>query len=184
MDHQNNQDSFEIQEPENYHSQIQKFSHQALVMECLRRAGESGSHELRSGWFNVKTNPATGESIKVYIEDTRAKFIESIKSCKMMMVCDFDEEAEVNVNMFIEELNTEKKQLLTNQTKWFGALARLPRENALSTYGEVVQGAFNSNLPWYQKFKEMEVECYRAIFEELNRLTKRLNFYEAENFEA
>jgi len=176
---------FEIGDVEDYRTeQDHKFSHQALVMECMRKCIETGSHEMRPGWFNEKVDNH-GNTTRSYIEDTRKKFISSIKMLKAQMSCDIDTEAEKEIDRFEKELGEEKQKLLHDQTKWWNALTPKYRQIAAARGEEVKTNlAFNQDMVWFQHWVEEEVACYRAILESLVILTKRLDFYEAEVYEA
>jgi len=171
----------EIADIENYRGdKLSVFNHQMLVMEVLRRINESGSHELRSGWFNEKMD-SSGSIVKTYVEDTQKKFIEGVKTAKSVMSCDFDKEAEEEIERLLNCLEEAKKNLLDAQWKWFNNLTPNSKEKYRT---EIMEGAFNKNLPWFSQYIEYETECYRFIAEELHQLTKRLDFYQIEEFEA
>lgn len=173
--------NIEIGDVENFRSdKLQVFNHQVLVMEVLRRVNESGSHELRSGWFNESIDH-NGNVKRVYIEDTRKKYIECVRTAMNTMSCDYDEEAETTINEFLETLDKEKEKLLKMQWDWYSSL---PPKHKEQITGTIIRGMFNIDYGWYLKFIELEVECYRAIAQELNSLTKRLDYYQAEEFEA
>jgi len=172
---------FEVADVENYRGdKLLVFNHQILVMEVLRRLNEAGGHELRPGWFNEKMD-REGNIIRTYVEDTRLKFIECIKTAMMVMQCDYDKEAEDFVKQCLDELEEEKNKLLESQWKWYQSLPPRPKQE-LS--GQIVKGVFNKDFGWYTKYMELLIECYRAIATELNDLTKRLDFYQIADFEA
>ena len=79
------EDNIVIQDTDNYQSgKDQRFSHQELVMSVLRKCLESGTREMMSGWFNEKVDKS-GNIVRTYIDDTRKKFIESVKtSCNLI----------------------------------------------------------------------------------------------------
>ncbi|KKL05545.1 hypothetical protein LCGC14_2604970, partial [marine sediment metagenome] len=131
-------------------------------------------------WFNEKVD-RTGSITRTYIEDTRLKFIECIKTAMMVMQCDYDKEAQEFINQCLEELEGEKKALIQSQWYWFQSLPPNPKAEA---QGSIIETALNKELGWYVKYMELEIECYRAIATELNDLTKRLDFYQTEEFEA
>jgi hypothetical protein len=149
-------------------------------MESLRKINESGSHELRPGWFNEKVD-RQGNTVRSYVEDTRSKFIECIKTAIMNMECDYDKEATKYIESCLNRLEIESKKLLEAQWKWF---SELPPNSKAEAQGLVIQGVFNKDLGWYSKYMELEIECYRAIATELHSLTKRLDFYQSEDFQA
>ena len=176
-----NREGLQIGDSENYRSdKMQMFSHQMLVMETLRKCHEAGSHELRAGWFNKKMDNQ-GNTTLSYVEDTRKKFVESVKIAKAVMSCDFDNEAEKIISGYLETLEEEKKKLLKNQWEWYCGLPPRPRASYL---GKVMRDFFSSGLGWYFSYLELQVECYRAILEELHRLSSRKGFYQSETFET
>jgi len=170
----------ENQEKENNSlDKIEVFNHQALVMECLRKVNEAGSHELRSGWYNESVSN-NGTVKKVYIEDTRKKYIQCIKTALMVMKCDFDKEAYDKVNLLLKNLKIKHDDLLKQQWNWYINLAPTPKQQ---NSGKIIEKAFSIEQIWYLVYTESEVDCYSAIAEELNCLTKRLNFYIEPDFE-
>jgi hypothetical protein len=174
-------ESIEILDVENYRAdKMLVFNHQTLVMDILRRVTEAGSHELRTGWFN-ETLDNHGNIKKVYIEDTRKRFIETVRTAMAVMTCDYDETATANITKVVEKLEKEREKLLKQQWDWFQSLAPIPKK-ALAD--KMVKEFFNINFGWYLKYIEMEVEAYRRIATELHSLTKRLDFYQVEDFEA
>ena len=175
------EDDIVIYDSENYRGDKEHiFNHQELVMESLRKINEAGSHELRTGWFN-ETIDNSGSMKRVYVEDTRKKFIECVKTAIMVMRCDFDLDAHETVDGYTKSLETEHKKLLDSQWNWY---TKLPPNYRKSYEGRIVQGFFNTELGWYLKYIEIEVDCYRAIAEELNNLSKRLDFYRTADFIA
>ena len=177
----NNSNDFEVSDVENYRSdKLQVFNHQVLVMEVLRKLNDAGSHELRPGYVNTKTD-REGNTTRNYIEDTRLKFIECIRTAMMVMACDYDKEAIEYIPEWLKALEVEKKKLQQAQWDWYNKLPPNPKAELSEL---IVEGTFNKEFGWYVKYMELEVECYRAIATELNYLTKRLDFYESEDFEA
>ena len=176
-----NGSNIEISDVENYRGdKFQVYNHQILVMEVMRKITESGSHEMREGWINEKYD-RDGNVNRVYVESTKKKFIETVKTAMMIMFCDYDEEARTFVEQCLKELEDEKKKLLEGQWKWYSSLAPNDKRNQS---GNIIKGAFNMEMGWYVAFTELEVECYRAVAEELHSLTKRLDFYQGEDFEV
>jgi len=173
--------TIEIGDVENYRSdKFQVYSHQVLVMEVMRKVTEAGSHEMREGWINEKTD-RDGNVNRVYVESTKKKLVETIKTAMMIMACDYDKKAKDFINECLEELDDEKQKLLDGQYNFFLALSP---KNKIQNAVRFVKGAFNMEMGWYVAFTELEVECYRAIGEALHSLTKRIDFYQTEDFEA
>jgi len=172
---------FELMDVENYRSdKMIVFNHQMLVMEALRKSSEAGSHELRSGWVNEKMD-TDGNITRTPLEDTRKKFIECVRTTMTVMECDFDERARTNIQECMDELDKIKEDLLKGQWNWYLALA--PKYQ-MQYSGNINEKFFNINLGWYLKYIEEEVLYYREILVELHSLTKRLDFYQIEDFEV
>lgn len=172
---------FEIGDVENYRSdKLQVFNHQTLVMTILMKASDAGSHELREGWFNEKIDDR-GNVIRTYIEDTRAKFIECVRTAVNVLACDFDNEAKEKIEKIISSLKKIKGDLKKDQWKWFENLSPKLRTYY---YERVHQDFLSVGLQWYLVYKEAEIAHHRMILEELHNLTKRLDFYESQDFEA
>ena len=175
-------EDLEIGDVEEFRSdKFQQFSHQALIMMTMNKCIESGCHELREGWWNEKMD-RSGNIVRSYIEDTRAKFIESVKTLLTLMSCDLDEEGEKLIKKLLGELQGEKNKLLAGQWEWYNHLSPLFKQNITQKYGELFPIAFHTSFGWWQKYVELELETYRKIFSELNKLTARLDFYQAEEF--
>lgn len=185
MDNYENSDKFEIADVENYQSnKMNVFNHQGLIMEILRKVNEAGSHEMRTGYTNTKVDHA-GNITRIYIEDTRKKFIETVKQAISNMTCDFDKEAKEKIGKIKKKIEDLKKDLLEEQWKWWNSLT--PKYQMIfATNGRSVgsRNAFNINLEWWQRYVDDETDYYREVVGELHKLTKRLDFYQSEDFEA
>lgn len=164
-------------EDQSFYQKEQLFSHQSLVMESIRRCLEVGSHEMRTGWFNKKTDNL-GNTTLTYIEDTRRKFIESVKSAEMVMTCDFEETAKLKIKELKKQLEDKRRKLLEEQWEWYSNLGRKEKFLADEKYGQTQQDYLNPNIVLHEVYINFELEIYRLICTELNNLTKRLGFYE------
>lgn len=172
---------FEIGDVENYRSDgMQVFNHQILVMAILQKVQEAGSHELRAGWFNEKLDNG-GNIIRTYIEDTREKYISCVRTAITVMTCDFDDKAKENINKVLKKIKEMKKQLLKEQWEWY---TNQPPKYKILLEGKISKSFFNTGYGWYFKAKELEVEFYFQIAKELHSLTKRIDFYQSQDFEG
>lgn len=172
---------FEIVDMDNYRGDgKQIFSYEMLVMKALQNCIESGNHEMREGWYNESTDQF-GNTKKFYIEDTRKKFIESVKTAYNLLKRHFDEDAKNNTKELLDNLKDKKNELLNDQWKWYLNLPPTPKEYYR---GRVVQGIFNMDLGWYKKYVDEELETYRKIFEELMELIKREDDFGGIEYEA
>lgn len=178
-------DDIVIQDVEGYRSDnLMFFSFDKLAMDSLRRASESKAHEMRPGATNTKLD-LQGNTVITYIEDTRKKFIESVKAAKMIWIAEFDKECEENVEKIKKHIENERKRLIKAQMEWWNN--QTPKMKQILYFkgrAIITPGTFNSELPWYQEFIETEVEAYQEMCEEIVRLAKRLNYLKEEDFEA
>ena len=189
------EEDFEVIDTEEYRSpEDQEFSHQVLVMMATKKVIEYGCGELIPGYYDTQED-GKGRVKIIYKQDTRKAFIESVRSLRMIMICDFDDDAKKILipnekdNEDVEEnlmdlLQSKKDFWLKEQKKWWDALTDGQR-NALTQKGmDVIEGYFNLNLNFYQQYFLEELEIYRKIFEELTLLTQRLKFYRKERVEG
>ena len=107
------EDDFEIGDIENFSSnKDEQFSHSTLVMTSMKKALDAGIREMHPGWFNTKTDRA-GHTIKTYVDDTRKGFIESVKTCCMIMAADITDDKNNEASEYIDECleDIEKKRI-------------------------------------------------------------------------
>lgn len=173
---------FEIGDVENFGGQKDEgFSHSSLVMSAMRRTSEAASHELRAGWFNTKTD-RSGNTIKTYIEDTRRVFIESVRSCLMIMAGDLDKEAEDYINDCLKDIEDKKKKLIEDDDRAWDSLNETNKFKLVNATGIRHIKGHLTHPALIEELGNFELEMYRSIFAELSRLTKRLDYYKAEAF--
>jgi hypothetical protein len=174
---------FEIGEIEDYSgNQDNQFSHPNLVMMAMRKVLDNGIKELRPGWFNTKTD-RLGNQLQVYIEDTRKAFIESVRTTQMIMACDLDKEAKKKITKYKKRLKKKRKELIAlNDEAWTNLSVIEKTENAKNGIRHIVGKLTHPTL--IEEYIQYELEIYRRIFAELSRLTKRLDFFNAEIFVA
>ena len=173
---------YEIEDVENYSGQKNLvFSHQDLVMKAMRRVIELCGHELAEGMNETSFNPIKKTTTIVYKEDTKKAFLNAVKVCKLVMACDFDKEAEDGVEEILDLIEEERQRLLDAQNTWYNSL-NLKRRTEMKL--DISPKFLHKELKFYQEFMEYEIEGYFELFEELNKLSKRLHFYEAEDFEG
>lgn len=178
----NKNDDFEIGDVEGFSHKDNAFSHSVLVMSAMRKGLENGSKEMRRGWFNEKSDPK-GNTTKTYIEDTRKAFVETVKTCEMVMASDLDEEAVNELTKLKEGLKSYKKELAKlNDASW-ESLPEYKKIEYINQGNKHIKGFLTSPI-LKEEFDKFEIDMYREIFAELTRLTKRLDFYQAETFEG
>jgi len=173
---------FEIGDVEGFSHKDNSFSHSILVMVAMRKVLDTGSKEMRSGWFNEKFDKKGGV-IKTYIEDTRKAFIESVKTCEMIMACDLDKQGEdklKGIKLSLNEYLSELKKLNTNSWDTLPDYKKLEYQKDGVKH---IKGFLTSPL-LKEEYIKYEIDMYREIFSELNRLTRRLDFYREETFEG
>lgn len=190
------ENDIEVLDVEEYRGEKnQEFSHQALVMLAMRKVIEYGCQELVAGYYNTEEDNR-GRTKIVYKQDTRKAFIESVRTLRMTMICDFDSEAKKKLiatskkddpdpeENLMDKLEERKKFWIGKQEEWWLAFTDGQRAMLAGKGQGVIQGYFNMNLPFYHNYFLEELEIYREIFEELNRLTERLKFYEKSRYEG
>ena len=159
-----------------------EFSHQSLVMRSMNKCIEAGCKEMRSGYWNEKSDKF-GNVLKVYVPDTRKEFIENVKNTEIMMACDMDKEATDNIKATLDKMEKKFNTLCTlEEAEWtaLGKSGSLARNNRGIFF---MKGTLNTKLPYFQEYLEFEVNCYREILRELCCLTSRLKFYASQDYE-
>lgn len=191
-------EDFEVLDTEEYRSQKdQEFSHQALVMIATKKVLEYGCQELVVGYYSTEED-LKGKKKIVYKQDTRKALIESIKTLRMVMICDFDEDAKKTLiktpskdendkeqkpkpeTNLMDKLNKQKTFWLGEQKTWWESGTDGQRQTLMKDGKGVVDGYFNTTLQFYQQYLLEELEIYREIFEALTLLTERKKFYATE----
>lgn len=178
------EDDFEIGDVENFGgAKDEQFSHSLLVMSAMRKCLDAGAKEMRDGWYNERTD-RMGNKIKTYIEDTKKAFIESVRSCLMIMACDLDIEAEGYIDELLKDIENKKKELIKKNDDSWNNLSRDEKMKHMKSLGvnHILGTITHPTLK--QELNEYELDVYRSIFAELGKLTKRLDFYKAEMFIA
>lgn len=178
------EEDVEIGDVENYQpSKDNIFSHQSLVMSSMKKALDNGSKEMRPGYYQFKSDKS-GNLTRIWIEDTRKSFIESVETILMVMACDIDETAEKELNELYTELKDRKEYYINLEYNEWNQLNQMIKGNLTSAGKGTIKGSFNIEKRFYQMYLDEQVEIYRQIFMCLTRLTKRLDFYVAEVWEA
>lgn len=180
----NDNDNIEILDVENYSSGYDKaFSHQALVMRSMTKVIELGTKELHPGWIETKKD-SIGNVSNIYREDTRKSFIEAVKTCVMVMFCDYDDAATKNISKLEKEIKEKKAELLKEEWENWQKIPEDLKKILFAKGKHTRKGYFNKDYGYYEDFIEAQVEIHREIFKELTLLTKRLEFYAEQIFEA
>ena len=185
----------EVLDVEEYRSpEDQQFSHQALVMMAMKKVVEYGCQELVPGYYNTEEDNK-GKVKIIYKQDTRKAFIESVRTLRMIMICDFDSTANQKLKSnksddqkpdenLMDKIKDRKDFWIEKQkTDWDQLSEGLKKQMQQQGKG-VVDGYFNMNLPYFQSYFLEELEIYREIFEGLTELTSRLKFYKKERSEG
>lgn len=177
-------EDIEIEDPENYRNpELNKFSHQTLVMNALKRVAETGSKELKEGYWNEKIDK-NGNHTREYVTDTRKEFISSVKTLLMFMDRDYDEEARKVITMLLQRLEERKQFWLNEEWRFWNTLNDMTQRKLASEGKAVSKGFFNPRLQFDNFYFEDETETYRQICTEINKLIKRIGDYESVDFEA
>lgn len=172
--------NFEIEEVENFSgSKDLNFSHNMLVMKAMQKCIDAGCHEMKEGYQNEKIDKL-GNRTLFYLEDTRKKFISSVQSAIMVMICDFDEKAHKNIEKIQSYIEERKEFWHSQEEDYFRNSNPQQKEKDRKRNIFYNKNAFNMHLPFVNFFLDEQVEAYRDIFGELSKLTKRMDYYKAE----
>lgn len=178
MVEETSKEELQILDMDNYRGdKPQTYNHQQLIMKAMNKVLEAGAKELREGWWEEKMD-RNGNLLKTYNTDTRKEFISSVKTLLMLMERDYDDEAIKNLNKLFILLNSKKKYWLEQEWLWWTSL-NPSQQSQLAKEGKAVsKGFFNQKLNFDNMYFEEEVEIYREIATEINKLIKRLGDYE------
>jgi hypothetical protein len=173
-----NESKIEFENIENFSQGERQFSHQTLVMKCMNKCIELGSVEMKEGYFETKVDKR-GNIMTTYTPDSRRAFIEAVKTLKAIMACDFDDEAIKILKKHMGDVTYNKEYWLKKEDDWWLSLSKLERPK-----WQHQKGYHNQKLHFKDDSLYDEVDIWRDILEELNKLTKRLDFYESTKFEG
>ena len=179
-------DNVEIIDVENYKSEGEKqFSHQLLVMTAMRKCIELRAKEMKAGYEQPKVDKY-GNVLITIVPDARLEFIESVNAAEMITSCDLDDDATKKIDAIKKSLDEEYKKLVEAEKKDWDNTPQKIKNMRRERNPPLLQipNALNRLLPFYQEFIEFEVKYATDIFKEINNLTKRLNFYQEEAYEA
>lgn len=172
-------DDVEIIDPETMHSTSEKkeYSHEQLVMRSTMKCLDAGSKEMVEGYFNEKLDKA-GNLIRVYVEDTRNVFIQSVKILLKVMEFDLDKEANIKIGKTLIKLEEDYKDLCSEELKNFFNAPPIVKKQRLLNGIVHRKESLNKQLPFYQDYISKEVDAYLKIFGVLNVLAKRMKLGE------
>lgn len=175
-----NREDFEILDVEDIKSEKEVFSHQELVMKAMRRVIEIGGHELVEGHYEEIPDNKRGIKI-IYKEDTRLSFIEAIKTCERVMICDYDKISHERIGILKKRLKETKEKYLKKQMDYWNTLNYEQKNLMLRKLSmPPTSDVFHARLPYLNLFIDEEIDIYSDIFKELTLLSERRDFYKAE----
>jgi len=174
-------DGIEFDEVENFSSMPQQFSHQILIMRCLNKCVDYGTVEMVEGKIETRFDKQGNLTTK-YLPDTRRQFIEAITTAKNFMKCDFDDDAKENINDLLDKIKENRKKWLEREWNWWESIGYEIQQKLTLEGKGVIQGMHNQKIFFKDSSISEELEIWRDVLEELNELTKRLDFYEQTQF--
>lgn len=184
LDMNTQEDTIEIGDVENYsNSKDNAFSHQVLVMKSMTKVIDSGSKEMRAGWFENKIDK-NGNQSRVYNEDTRLSFISAVESCMMVMECDLDDECKKEIKKLLDQRDKVKLNMIDEEDKEWNRLLPIVKQRLINAGKGNIRGYLDKDKRFYQLYLEECVKIYRDIFKALTNQTKRLDYYAQEGWEA
>jgi len=177
-------EDIEIGDVENYSSNKDGgFSHQSLVMKSMNKVIDTGSKEMKAGWFSTKLD-RNGNQVRTYEEDTRLVFISSVETCLMVMECDLDIEHRKQIDKLISDKEELKKSLIKQEDDEWKNLMPVIKQKLISNGKGNIMGYLDKDKRFYQIYLEECVNIYREIFKVLTKQTKELDYYASEGWEA
>jgi len=170
----------DIDDVEDFRSEgDRKFSHQSLVMKAMSKVLDLGSKELIEGFLDYNSVDRKGNIKPIYTEDTRRTFIEAVRTCEMVMICDYDETATTNIKEIYGRIESKRLTLLKHQKAFYDSgNYEFKKKNPTDL------NYFNTKFQYYNHFVEAQIIFYREIFAELSLLTQRIGFYEEGIYEG
>jgi hypothetical protein len=175
----------EVKEVETYASSKggKTYSYPTLVMSALNECSRSGMEEMKEGYFNNKRD-RVGNFVRVWVPDTRFKFLECIETLIMITKRDWDEEMEKK-SIEIEKKTKKLFEEHCNYEKiyWTNLNAKVRKDK--QEKGIVfLDGKLNENSFYYNEFINEKVKVMREYFTEISKCLKRIGDYQEEMFEA
>lgn len=177
-------DDFELLDVEGYSSGGKSgFSYPDLVAFATRKCIENGTKEMMEGYFNLKTDKL-GNTMKIWVPDTRLQFIESVETLKMLLEREYDNETIKKMdklNLKLEETFSTHYNLYKNEYNSQPAVVRVHLKKKGIFFRE---GVLPQKSEQYTDYLNEKVSIYREIFSTLYKLLKELNDFKEETFEA
>lgn len=125
-----------------------------ITLEHIRRCVVNGSCEWHGGYWNeTGTNPIT----RTYVPNSRDVYCNSVRMLRACLLGYFDKP--------MEKADKELQEQF---------------EEAFQNYHEELKKEDNKSKYAKAEYYEVKVDLYIKLFEELIRLSKRLNFFEEE----
>lgn len=158
-------------------------TYEQILNRAIDNVREAGNHEMRKGWFNEKTDKF-GNVSRIYIEDTRKKYISSVQTVDDLAYCYYKGEVEEKIDDLKTKLKEIKDNLLSEQWEWFESLEDSKKSKLMNDVGMIYKIAFNTELMWSEIFVENEIKIYRQMFRMITKfLAVEKNFFREEEFE-
>ena len=175
-------ENIDIIEPETYRGQELKFSHQLDVARAIKRVQDTGSQEMRRGWWDFKKNSMTGEiTQQAYHTDVREEYIESVNNFRDILIKEIEDDPETKKK--IEELQKQKQELYKSwadkEDEWFSNMPVTAKQN-LYRESKVIhmKGMINSDLHFYTYYMKGMIEISRKITRTLHLLLAEIKYFQ------
>lgn len=179
-------EDLEVIDVEDYASSsgAEAFSKPALVMLAAKKCIINGSREMIPDFRTEKMDRMGNVSVSRK-EDTRKTFIESVKTLKNILASDADEEFKKNYKEIMKNIDTKFKEYYElEKEEWDSANHKMKSYwvNSLGYYFR--KGFLHEKKPFSDAFLDEKVELYRELFEELEKLAKRRDYWREEMLTA
>jgi hypothetical protein len=143
------------------------FSHQMLVHMAYTKCINSLSKEMKAGHMAI-VKDLKGKELVVYSEDTRLAAISCIETLLNVVVADLQETDYLKtINNLIDELETEKKKLLTQQKEYWDKLPFTYKDKLRNEGIIFFPDSFMKDWEFKDLYILQKLSYYRKIFEQI-----------------
>lgn len=153
------------------------FSHAAVVMRAYVKVQDALATDMKAGFWDTKID-SRGNEINVYLEDTRKKAIETIKTLKNTLVSDLHKSEQLKViEKKLEELEEKLEEIIKKQKAWFDRLSNNDKAYNREYIPYIMLNSLNEKGIFYQEFMCYAIEIYREIFEQLELCISKNRYF-------
>ncbi len=155
------------------------FSYPEMVSIAVKKCIEVGGKEMREGYYNTRMDNQ-GNISRVYVEDTRLEFIESVEQLKAVLEREFDNDAKKNIKSHYDSLKKIFNVHYEMEKKEWNSLSYKEKIKRTEKGRSFKEGTLIPNSFCYNSFLADKVKVMRGVLSELLKLTKRFGDFKTE----